>query len=67
MNGKITILLAVLCVSNIVFSQNTISGTIIDADDHQPLVGAVIQLQESGAITVTDEQGNFQIISEKEE
>nr|MBP8944181.1 carboxypeptidase-like regulatory domain-containing protein [Saprospiraceae bacterium] len=65
MNGKITILLAVLCVSNIVFSQNTISGTIIDADDHQPLVGAVIQLQVSGAITVTDEQGNFQIISER--
>jgi len=66
MNGKFTILMVVLCVSNMVFSQNNISGTIIDAEDHQPLIGAVIQLQESGAITVTDEQGNFQIISEKE-
>ena len=49
-----------------VFSQKSISGKIIDADDQQPLIGAVIQLQASGAGTVTDEQGIFQIISEKE-
>jgi Fe(3+) dicitrate transport protein len=64
---KIPILtVALLFISHITYAQNTIIGRIIDADDQQPLIGAVIQLQSGRAGTVTDEQGNFQIISEKE-
>jgi len=48
------------------FSQQRISGRIIDAEDQQPLIGAIIQLEASGAGTVTNEQGIFQIISDQE-
>lgn len=66
MNRKITILTAALLfISPMIFSQKNISGKIIDTDDQQPLIGAVIQLQSSGAGTVTDERGNFQIISDQ--
>ncbi|MEZ4884700.1 MAG: carboxypeptidase-like regulatory domain-containing protein [Chitinophagales bacterium] len=67
MNKKVTILTAALLfISTMAFAQKSISGKIIDADDQQPLIGVVVQLQASGAGTVTDEQGIFQIISEKE-
>jgi Fe(3+) dicitrate transport protein len=54
-------------MSSIGFSQETFSGKIIDNKDNQPLIGAIIQLQSNGAGTITDEQGNFQITSEKED
>lgn len=61
-----TLTTILLLVNTIVFSQKIISGKIIDIDSKEPLIGVLIQLQASGAGTVTDEQGIFQIISEKE-
>lgn len=67
MDKKIVILtILLLFISTMVFSQKSIVGKIIDADDKQPLIGAVIQLQASGTRTITDEKGIFIIISEKE-
>lgn len=68
MNSKIaTLIILLLSMSSIGFSQETFSGKIIDNKDNQPLIGAIIQLQSNGVGTVTDEQGNFQITSEKED
>lgn len=61
----VSLTVALLFISTVVFSQNSISGKIIDAEDKQPLIGAVIQLQASGSTAVTDEKGIFQIFSEK--
>lgn len=67
MNLQIKILTVVLfLIGHIAFSQNTISGKIIDADDKQPLMGVVVQLQGSASGTVTNEHGFFQINSKKE-
>jgi Fe(3+) dicitrate transport protein len=57
---------ALLLISSMGFSQQRISGRIIDAEDQQPLIGAIVQLEASGAGTVTNEQGVFQIISDQE-
>lgn len=47
-------------IINLGFSQNTISGTITDAEqDNAPLMLAKIILKETGAKLLTDETGTF--------
>src|SRR5690606_25848383 len=62
MNKKVTIILiSLLTMSQLVFSQTNITGKVIDQTDQQPLIGALIQLQSSENGTVTDEQGYFEL------
>lgn len=46
------------------FSQNRIIGKVVDAEDQQPLIGALVILQSSKTGTVTDESGYFEISTE---
>lgn len=63
MNKKATItLVSLLIISNLAFSQTNITGKVIDQADQQSLIGALVQLQSSGNGTVTDEQGNFELL-----
>lgn len=59
--------MALLAVSNIVWSQGNITGKVLDETDNQPLIGAIVQLQSNETGTVTDEKGNFQIAIEQED
>jgi hypothetical protein len=57
---------AVLLIAVASFSQTTISGRILSADDHQPLLNATIAISrsKSGELltgTISDEQGRFSI------
>lgn len=42
-----------------------ISGTVIDAADRSPLVGATVEAQEAGQTVVTDVDGHFRLTSLK--
>lgn len=57
----IILFITTLVISNTAFSQNKVSGRVIDGSDKQPLIGALIQLQLGGNGTVTDEQGKFEL------
>lgn len=53
--------ITLMMTANLTFSQNIISGKVVDKADNQPLIGALIQLQSSGSGTVTDERGYFEV------
>ncbi|MCB0633614.1 MAG: TonB-dependent receptor [Saprospiraceae bacterium] len=55
------ILLASLFFVQTAFAQGRISGTVIDDDTEEPLIGATILVQGSSTGTVTDIDGNFTI------
>ncbi|MCB0707341.1 MAG: TonB-dependent receptor [Saprospiraceae bacterium] len=62
MKKQFSLLLAILlAISNLAWSQNTLTGKVIDETDQQPLIGALIQLQSNGKGTVTNEQGYFKL------
>ncbi len=62
MNKKVTIILiSLLTMSQLAFSQKSIIGKVIDQTDQKPLIGAIVQFLSSGSGTVTDEQGNFEL------
>lgn len=44
-----------------VYSQITVKGTVVDAGNNDPLIGASILVNESGEGTITDFDGNFQL------
>lgn len=60
-------LLLFLCfsiISTVVFGQNgTITGRIIDAENQENLIGAVVTLDGTSYGTVTDIDGNFELIN----
>jgi TonB-dependent starch-binding outer membrane protein SusC len=41
------------------YAQQTLSGTVVDADDNLPLQGAVIIIKNSSKNTITDKEGKF--------
>ena len=57
---KITaiLILAVMMPLNI-YAQFTLSGNIIDKENHEPLVGAHISVKELDLIVISDENGYF--------
>lgn len=50
-----------------VYSQNLISGKVVDKTDNQPLAGAIVQFQSNSASTVTGKQGYFELQKPKSE
>ena len=59
---KIVSLLIFLLMVNHLFSQGRqITGTIKDASDNNPLIGATIQIKETTQGTVTDIDGNYSL------
>lgn len=55
------LLIALIAISDFTFSQNIISGKVVDKFDQEVLIGALIQLPSSGTGTLTDEHGRFKI------
>ena len=41
------------------FAQFSLSGNVIDKENHEALIGAHISLKELNLMTVSDELGNF--------
>ncbi len=55
---KTLVLIAVLMPLQL-FAQFTLSGNVIDKENHEALIGAHISLKELNLMTVSDESGNF--------
>ena len=47
--------------ASLTFAQTTISGTILDADNDEPLIGANILVVGTSTGTITDYDGNFEL------
>ena len=59
---KKTILLALTMLwAGVMFAQTNVSGTVVGAEDGQPVVGAYILQQGTNNGTSTDLDGNFTI------
>ncbi len=52
---------AALCLPTILFAQFTVTGTVVDADE-VPLIGVSVLVQGTGAGTVTDLDGRFEVL-----
>ncbi len=62
MEKRLTMFLTCLFLSMAVaFSQNKITGTVISAEDNEPIIGATILVEGQKSGTVTDADGNFTI------
>lgn len=57
-----SIIIFSLFVGNIINAQQTISGRVVDQSEKQPLMGAVVILENIGENVVTDEQGFFKVV-----
>lgn len=60
MEKRLSVILACLflCVG-MVLAQNKISGTVVSAEDGEPVIGASVMIQGTKVGTVTDIDGNF--------
>lgn len=54
-------LLLFLAVNSLTFSQNSITGSVLDQDTNQPVIGATVYIPEIGKGTNTNLDGNFSI------
>ena len=59
------LLLVALCISIGAQAQSTITGTVLDTDTNEPLIGASILVVGSTTGTITDIDGNFTLESDK--
>ena len=59
--GLLTYLMLTGCSLVALAQQGTLSGNIIDAETGEELIGATVQVQETGAGTVADISGNYQL------
>ena len=54
------LLLMGLCMSIIMFAQTKVTGTVVSADDGEPLIGATVSVKGKPSIAIaTDIDGNF--------
>ncbi|MEL6865604.1 MAG: SusC/RagA family TonB-linked outer membrane protein [Bacteroidota bacterium] len=58
---KFTLMLALLALANIAWAQNTVSGTVTDAENGEPLIGATVVVVGTTTGTITDFDGKFTI------
>ena len=58
---KLLLLLAVLGLSNFAYAQRTITGTVTDAENGEPLIGANILVVGTSTGTITDFDGKYQV------
>ena len=54
-------ILAFILISQIMFGQQIISGTIVDGQSNETLIGANIFIKETKKGASTDLQGNYQL------
>ncbi len=47
--------------NTVVLAQGTVSGQIVDAQSGEELIGATVQVEDTGTGTVTDISGNYQL------
>jgi TonB-linked SusC/RagA family outer membrane protein len=63
--NKILWSIAVLCLTScVVFAQQELSGSVVDADN-RPVPGVHVEVQEKGFQVTTDSNGNFTIHAQK--
>ncbi len=55
-----TFLVSLLC-GTFLYAQQTVTGTVTDASDGTPLIGATVQIKGTTSGTVTDLDGNYRI------
>ena len=54
------LLLMGLCMSIMLFAQTKVTGTVVSADDGEPLIGATVSVKDKPSIAIaTDIDGNF--------
>ncbi|MFK7981487.1 MAG: carboxypeptidase-like regulatory domain-containing protein [Saprospiraceae bacterium] len=58
--GLLTLILAI-AVSSFTFAQRTITGTITDADNGEPLISATVLEAGTSNGTITDFDGNYSL------
>ena len=63
---KLNALVWVLMIPVISFAQQSISGTITDADTGEPLLGVTVLVQGTNKGTVSDFDGNYSIEADEE-
>ena len=62
MEKRLTMILACLFLSlGIALAQTSVTGTVVSAEDGQPVIGATVRVAGSNAGTVTDADGKFSI------
>lgn len=64
---RIPFLLLTLLSCSIVFAQQrTISGTVMNRENHEPLQGATVAIKGTDRVTTTNDQGHFSIVASDE-
>lgn len=58
---KLSTLLIILLIPTLLFSQISVSGVILDAENSEPLPGVSIMVKETTKGTISDANGNFSI------
>ncbi|MCB9053149.1 MAG: SusC/RagA family TonB-linked outer membrane protein [Lewinellaceae bacterium] len=58
---KLLLLLAVLALSNFAYAQRIITGTVTDAENGEPLIGANILVVGTSTGTITDFDGKYEV------
>ena len=61
MKRRLTMILTFLLLSvGVAMAQTKVSGTVVEAENDEPIIGAVIKLRgQKSALAVTDIDGNF--------
>lgn len=67
MKTSFCVFLLSLIISTSGYSQDCITGRVVDSQTHQPISGVTIKIVEKDKGMVTDSQGNFSICDIKEE
>ena len=66
MNKRLSVILASLFLFvGMAFAQNKISGTVVSAEDGEPVIGASVMIQGTKVGTVTDVEGKFTLSSNR--
>jgi len=64
--ASILLIIAFLFTENATYSQNTISGVVIESEDGMPMPNAVVLLQGTNQQTITDKKGEFTLQSKSD-
>lgn len=59
--GLTVFMLFMVIISFKGMAQNKVKGRVMDASNHQPIVGATVRLKNTNTGSVTDEEGNYSI------
>ncbi len=58
---KFLSILFFLSIVTVAFAQNTVKGTVVSADDNEPLVGVTVKVKGAKAAAITDIDGRYTI------